>query len=141
MILYLGTTSLIKLYVEDEQTPVVRQWAANAEVIATCRVAYSEVIAALDKRHKKGDLSSAAYKRIYETFTTDWANIAVVDFNDLDSGQLIKKYGLNRLAAMHLSAALAIKTSGLEVTIAFSSTDVNLCRAAGIEGLKVLFLQ
>ena len=140
MILYLGTTSLIKLYVEDEQTLVVRQWAANAEVIATCRVAYSEVIAALDKRHKNGDLSSSVYTRISEAFTADWADIAVVDFNDLDSGRLIKKHGLNRLAAMHLSAAKIIQSSGEGVTVAFSSTDADLCRAAEIEGFKVLSL-
>ncbi|MBI5074379.1 MAG: type II toxin-antitoxin system VapC family toxin [Nitrospirae bacterium] len=138
MILYLGTTSLIKLYVEDEQTAIVRQWAANAEIIATCRVAYAEVVAALDKRHKNGDLASAAYKRIYEAFTTDWADIAVVDFNDLDSGQLIKKHRLNRLAAMHLSAVKIIQSAGPGVTVAFSSTDDALCRAAEIEGLKVL---
>lgn len=138
MILYLGTTSLIKLYVEDEQTTIVRQWAANAEIIATCRVAYSEVIAALDLRHKNGDLSSTAYSRIFEAFTTDWPDIAVVDFNDLDSGRLIKKHGLNRLAAMHLSAVKIIQSCGAGIKVAFSSTDEDLCRAAATEGLTVL---
>ena len=138
MILYLGTTTLIKLYVEDEQTKAVRQWVSDAEIIVTCRIAYSETIAALDMRHKNGDLSSSAYTRISEAFTADWADIAVVDFNDLDSGRLIKKHGLNRLAAMHLSAAKIIQSSGEGITVAFSSTDVELCRAAESEGLKVL---
>ncbi|MBA4372153.1 MAG: VapC toxin family PIN domain ribonuclease [Thermodesulfovibrio sp.] len=138
MILYLGTTSLIELYIEDRQTPIVHQWVNEAEIVATCRVAYTEVIAALDKRHKSGDLSSTAYNRVYEAFTSDWADIAVIDFNDFDSGQLIKKHGLNRLAAMHLSAAKIIQSSGDGVIVAFSSTDAELCRAAEIEGLKVL---
>ncbi len=112
----------------------MRQWVHDAEIVATCRVAYTEVVSALDKRHKRGDLSSTMYNRVYEAFTTDWPNIAALDFNDIDSGQFVKKYGLNRLAAMHLSAAKIIQNHAT----AFSSTDDYLCRAAAAEGLRVL---
>lgn len=138
MILYLGTSSLIKLYVEDAGSKTVRQWVREAEIVATCRIAYTEAIAALDMRFKKGDLSSKDYNHIFETFSSDWDTIAVVDFDDLDAGRLVKKYGLSRLDAMHLSAAKIIQTAGNNINVAFSSVSDRLCKAAEAEGLTVL---
>ena len=42
MIIYLDTSSLVKLYVEEAYSESVREWTAEAEVIATCRVAHPE---------------------------------------------------------------------------------------------------
>ena len=138
MILYLGTSCLIKLYIEDADSNTVRQWVNEAEIIATCRVAYTEAISALDIRFKKGDLSAKDYKRLFDAFTSDWNSIAVVDFDDLEAGRLIQKYGLNRMAAIHLSAAMKIQRAGNTHNVAFSSVDKLLCKAATSEGFKVL---
>ncbi len=138
MILYLGTSSLIKLYIEDADSKIVRQWVSEAEIVATCRVAYTETIAALDIRSKNGDLAAKDYKHLFDAFTSDWNTIAVVDFDELEAGRLVKKYGLNRMAAIHLSAALKIQRAGNASHMAFSSVDRGLCKAATAEGLKVL---
>lgn len=138
MILYLGTSSLIKLYVEEAGSKTVRQWLNEAEIVATCRIAYTEAIAALDMRFKKGDLPEKDYNRICEAFTRDWNNIAVVDFDELEAGRLVKKYGLSRLDAIHLSAARKILGADKMITMAFSSASEHLCKAAASEGLKVL---
>lgn len=138
MILYLGTSSLMKLYVEDAGSNTVRLWVSEAEIVATCRIAYTEAVAALDIRFKEGDLASKDYNRIYESFSSDWNNIAVVDFDDLDAGRLVKKYGLSRMDAIHLSAARKIHTAGNTIDMAFSSVSEHLCKAAETEGLRVL---
>jgi predicted nucleic acid-binding protein len=138
MILYLGTSSLIKLYVEDADSKTVRQWVSEAEIVATCRLAYTEAISALDMRFKKGDLSSKDYNRIFEAFTRDWKNLAVLDFDDLDAGRLLKKYGLSRMDAVHLSAARKVHAAADGIHMAFSSVSERLGKAAAAEGLRVL---
>jgi len=138
MILYLGTSCLIKLYVEDADSKTIRQWVSEAEIVATCRVAYTEAVSALDIRFKEGDLKAKDYERIYEAFSSDWSKFAVVDFDDLEAGRLVKKYGINRMAAIHLSAAKNIQRADNALHLAFSSVDDRLCNAAVSEGIKVL---
>ena len=140
MILYLGTSCLIKLYIEDAGSKTIRQWVGEAEIIATCRVAYTEAMSALAIRFNKGDLSEKDYNKLCEAFTRDWDHLSVVDFDDLEAGRLVKKYGLNRMAAIHLSAVKNIQRAGNTIKLAFSSIDDRLCKAAASEGLKVLSL-
>lgn len=140
MILYLGTSSLVKVYVEDTDSEKIRQWVRDAEIVATCRVAYTEIISALDVRLKKGDLQDTEYDRIYEALGNDWGKLAVVDFDDLDAGRLAKKHGLRRMDAIHLSAARMLRAAGNDISLAFSSVSSRLCSAAAEEGLRVLSL-
>ena len=66
MILYLGTSSLVKLYVEENYSHVIRDWVKEAEIVATCRLAYTEIISALSVRFKQNDLSKSDYDIIYD---------------------------------------------------------------------------
>lgn len=141
MILYLGTSSLVKLYVEEKYSDVVREWVKEAEIVATCRVTYTEIISALELRFKQNDLSKNEYEHIMKRFSQDWLNFAVIDFDDREAGLLVKKYGLKRFDAIHLSAARLIKKEHHDISLSFSSADENLCKAAAAEGLKVLSLE
>jgi hypothetical protein len=126
--------------VEEADSNIVRQWVREAEIVATSRVAYTEVVSALGLRAKEGDLKERDYDRIYKAFSSDWVKLAVVDFDDREAGRLVKKYGINRMAAIHLSAAMKIQRAGNAIDLAFSSSDERLCKAAAAEGLKVLIL-
>lgn len=138
MILYLGTSSLAKLYVEEKYSNVIREWVKQAEIVATCRVAYTEMISALEKRFKNNDLSEKDYEMVVKSFSEDWQNFAIVDFDEKESGLFVKKYGLKRFAAIHLSAAKLIQKEHKDISVAFSSVDEELCGAAAVEGLQVL---
>lgn len=148
MILYLGSSSLIKLYIEEPYSNVIADMVKVAEIVATCRVAYTEVMSALDIRLRKGDLSKANYDKVLERFNEDWQNFAKVDFDDYEAGKLIGKYGLTRFGALHLSAAKLIYNQSITseemienhsaLVFFFSSVDKDLCKAATVEGLKVL---
>ena len=59
MILYLDTSALVKLYVEEAHTDDVRGWVDEAEIVATCRVAYPEAVSALNRRMRAGDTSES----------------------------------------------------------------------------------
>lgn len=138
MILYLGTSSLVMLYLEEKYSDMVREWAGEAEIVATCRLAYTEMISALDKRFREKDLTKKDYELIIDGFSRDWVHFASVDFDEFEAGRLVKKYGLRRFDAIHLSAAMTIKNIRKDVSIRFSSLDEKLCRAAASEGLRVL---
>jgi predicted nucleic acid-binding protein len=44
LILYLDTSSLVKLYIQEAYSHTVREWVEEAEIIAACRVAFPETI-------------------------------------------------------------------------------------------------
>jgi predicted nucleic acid-binding protein len=138
MILYLGTSSLAKLYIEEKNSDKVRDWVKEAEIVATCRVAYTEMVSALELKVKQNDLSKSDYDHIMKRFSQDWLNFATVDFDEREAGGLVKKYGLTRFAAIHLSAAKLMKKEHHDISVSFSSVDEKLCKAASTEGLKVL---
>ncbi|MEW6117474.1 MAG: type II toxin-antitoxin system VapC family toxin [Nitrospirota bacterium] len=140
MILYLGTSSLVKLYVQEPYSDLVKEWVQEAEIVATCRVAYTEIIAALDIRFNSRDLTKSDYDLLVKEISRDWTNFAIVDFNEVEAAQLVKKYGLRRFDAIHLSAAKLIKKAHKDISVAFSSAEENLCKAAAAEGLRVLRL-
>ena len=140
MILYLGTSSLAKLYVEEKYSDRVRNWVKEAEIVATCRVAYTEMVSALELKVKQNDLPKSDYDHIMKRFAQDWLNLAIVDFDEREAGGFVKKYGVNRFAAIHLSAAKLIKKEYHDTSVSFSSVDENLCNAAEAERFKVLKL-
>jgi predicted nucleic acid-binding protein len=138
MILYLGTSSLAKLYVDEKYSDVVREWIKEVEIIVTCRIAYTEMVSALELRLQQNDLSKHDYDRIIKRFSRDWLSIATVDFDEREAGLFVKKYGLKRFDAIHLSSAKLLKKKLKDVSLLFSSIDEKLCKAAAEEGLKVL---
>ena len=137
MIIYFDTSSLVKLYVEETHAALVREWVEEAELVASCCVAYPETISALDRRFNVGDFSKHDYELLIGAFSKDWLNFVVLDFDEIESGRLVRKYGLRGFDAVHLSSAKMIKRDA-SVALFFSSFDEKLNKAAIAEGLEVL---
>ena len=138
MILYLDTSSLVKLYVTEAHSGLVKAWAEEAEIIATCRVAYPETMSALSRRFKTGDLGKRDYDMLVKAFSGEWTRFAVIDFDELAAGRLAAAYGLRGFDAVHLSAAGLLRSSGNAPVVAFSSFDEKLNSAAAAEKFTVL---
>lgn len=138
MILYLDTSSIVKLYIEETGTDAVRRWAEEAEVLAACRVAYPELISALNRRFRNGDMSRKEFRLLADGFSKEWADFAVIDFDEMEAGRLAEKYGLRGFDAIHLSALKLLKIRDNNIDLAFSSFDKELNRAATSEGFMVL---
>ena len=152
MILYLGTSSIAKLYVQEPGSDMLRIWTREAEIVATSRIAYTEMMSALDRRRKAHDLSPGDYDRIAKRFSSDWAHFVKVDFDDFEAGKMVRKYGLKRFGAIHLSAAKLLREEARrvipalrtvyheqkDIALFFSSGDRALCSAASSEGLIIL---
>ena len=67
MILYLGTSSLIKLYLDEEHSDSVQAWCEEAEILTTSKIALPEAMSALARRHCEGDLEAPAFEEIHDT--------------------------------------------------------------------------
>jgi predicted nucleic acid-binding protein len=59
VILYLDTSALVKIYVEETKSTVVRENVQHAEGLATSRIAYAEARAAFARRRRGQGLSRA----------------------------------------------------------------------------------
>jgi len=137
VILYLDTSSLVKLYIEEEFSDSVRAWVETAEVVGTSRVAYTEAMAAFVRRLREKDLSQSGFDRICKALTVQWPQFAVMDVDEMAAGNLAVKHGLRGFDAIHLSAALMMQKRASEIIVAFSSFDARLNAAAASEKLQI----
>ncbi len=138
MILYLDTSSLVKLYVQEAHTSLVKKWAEEAEIVATCRIAYPETMSAIRRRFRQGDLSEKEYDLLVTKFSKEWGLFASIDFDEFEAGRLVSLYGLRGFEAVHLSAAKLLKTNQNDISLSFSSFDEKLNDAASTEGFTIL---
>jgi len=138
VILYLDTSSLVKLYVAEAHSDLVRRWTEEAEIVATCRVAYPEMISALHRRYRAGDLERKDYERLLAAFAGEWRRFAAMDFDEIAAGHLAAIHGLRGFDAVHLSACKLLQSAEDALAVAFSSFDEKLNSAAAAEHLTVL---
>jgi uncharacterized protein len=138
MIVYFDTSSLVKLYVQEAHTALVKKWVKEAEIVATCRIAYPETMSAIGRRFRQGDLTEKQYDSLIAKFSSEWGRFAALDFDELEAGRLVNLYGLRGFDAVHLSAAMLLKSNQDKVSLLFSSFDEKLNDAASTEGFKIL---
>jgi predicted nucleic acid-binding protein len=139
MIVYLDTSSLVKLYVEEDGSDEVRQLLSDAEAVATSGVAYPEARAAFARLRRERHLSPAAHRRIKAALDADWPRYVVVHVSDavcLRAGGLAERLALRGFDAVHLASYLALVESA-DVDLTFSSFDRSLSRAATREVRRI----
>jgi predicted nucleic acid-binding protein len=131
--LYLDTSSLVKLYVEEVGSQDVRDLVAEAAVVTTSVVAYPEVRAALARLRRSGDLSPtklAPAKRDFEAQWPAFLTLAVTAALGREAGELAEQYALRGFDALHLASFAEIaRRAGIKDT-RFSSFDDRLNKAA-----------
>lgn len=137
MILYLDTSAVVKLYVEEQGTATVVARVGDAEAVATVRVAYAEARAALARHRREGGLTPVGLRQAVRELDREWGMYNVVDVNDplvRRAGALAERHALRGYDAVHLAGALDLRAAGGEVE--FLSFDARLNRAARRERLS-----
>lgn len=140
MILYLDTSALVKLYVDEEGAPQIRQGVRDAEVAATCEIAYVELRAALARRHRDGSLRPTEYRRAVRDLHADWPRFFLVTVGSTlvrDAGEISERYRLRAYDAVHLASSLAVQTQTKEA-VTFACWDQTLMEAAVRAGLQLI---
>ncbi len=112
MITYLDTSALIKLYIKEEGTEIIRKAIESADLVATSKVAYVEARAVLSRLRQEKMIKEKDYKLIKKSLQQDWNKYLVVELTDkvIDlGGDLTEKYNLRGFDAIHLASALILK--------------------------------
>lgn len=134
MILYLDTSSLLKLYLDEPGTKAVQSRLDRADVVATSIIAYPEAHAALARRHREGSLTRHEFKAVLEKFRDTWYRFLAVILSTpvyVRAGNLAITYGLRGMDGIHLASCVQLLEDGDRVE--FLSHDLKLTRAAAKE--------
>ena len=140
MILYLHTSSLLKLYVEETGSDEVEGSAREAASVASSLVAYAEARAALARAHRDRRLTTRTYRTLVRTFEDQWPSYTAVGVAESIvrlAGNLAEKHALRGFDAIHLASAMALRDN-LQEPVAFSAADEALMAAAKAEGLSTV---
>ncbi len=137
--LYLDTSALIKLYVEEAGADRVEGAVERAEIVATSVVAYAEARAALARRHRENDFTASEYQGIVSELDASWQGyerLGVTEGLAREAGELAEEHALRGFDAVHLASALRLAQRF--PSSSFLAFDERLTAAAERTWLSVL---
>lgn len=140
MRLYLDTSALLKLYVEEDDSDFVEGAVQDAETTVTSIMTYVETRAAFSRRRRDGSLTLADYHRVVREFEREWERYFVIPVTDSlikSAGKLAETHGLRGYDALHLASADYFREKTNEPVI-FGCWDSRLEAAARRQGLQLL---
>jgi predicted nucleic acid-binding protein len=139
MMLYLDTSALVKLYVDEPMSTELLAAVEEVEAMATSLFAYAETRAAFARARREARLSASGYRHIVDAFVEDWTRYVTVEVTDRivkAAGDLAAARALRGFDALHLASALSLRdrvSSGLT----FLAFDRALTVAAKREALRI----
>lgn len=142
MILYLDTSALVKLFVDEPGSDLVRRNVGEASSVTTHLIAYAEMRAAFAKILRMGRVGRDALAPVLAAFEQAWTRmdrIGVTEMLVRRAGGLAQRYDLRGYDSVHLAAALSVRDLvGLGVDTRFVAFDKRLSDAAVEQGLALI---
>jgi len=138
MILYMETSNLVKLYVHELGSEMIKEQVQEVETLATSVVTYAESRAAFARKWREKELGYKDHNKIKAGLLRDWGRYYVIGIFDetvMLAGDLAEKHALRGFDALHLASAVLLSRA-VAAPIAFSSSDLKLRQAAAKEGLS-----
>lgn len=138
MIVYLDTSALLKLYVDEAGSDETWQ-AVGEHELSTCRIAWVEAFAALARREREAPAAGPTWKEARRRLAQDWPALHIVDVTQSlaeKAGDLAEAFALRAYGALHLAAAQALHVA-LREGVSFACFDRRLNRAAQLLGLML----
>ncbi|MEP7008810.1 MAG: type II toxin-antitoxin system VapC family toxin [Acidobacteriota bacterium] len=136
MIVFVDTSVLVKLYVEERGSEQMRALTAPGEPMAASHLAFAEMHATFARRRREGLLHPDEFEELVVRWAEDWQGFTQVPIGAevlaLVPG-LCENHPLRGADALHLASALLLQENGLDVT--FACSDRLLLAAANSERL------
>ena len=137
MVIYLDTSALIKLYVEEADRDLVAAAVVSARIVAST-VTYAEARSGLARRTREGDLTGPEHRDIVAKLDEDWRTFDRLEVSNLvayHAGRLAEGFALRGFDAIHLASALHLADRFDELR--FLAFDRRLVDAASEAGLTI----
>lgn len=131
MVIYLDTSALLKLYIEEEGQVLVEEAVAVATRVATSTVAYAEARAGLARRLREGDFTIGQHRDTILRLNEDWKTYSLLPVSNAvayHAGDLAEWYALRGYDAIHLASAVRLVETAENAH--FLAFDIRLADAA-----------
>ena len=140
---YLDTSALIKLYIEEEGTEriagIVEETDDGRPIILY--LTPIEARSAIRRREREGDIAAADAERVLRQIEDDCSTLFLTQPLSPpvmeEAARLIDRYPLRAYDALQLAGCLVVR-DGMPGPITFVCADARLCEAANGEGLTTL---
>jgi predicted nucleic acid-binding protein len=137
MILYCDTSALLKLYIVEPDSDIVKAKIAEAEAVAVCRIACAEAHAALSRRAREVPEDTPAIEHAKQALAADWPHYVVMEVDqalveragDYADTFALRGYDSVQLAAAHQASQIA------QTSVCFACFDARLNKAAKVLGM------
>src|SRR6266700_5140629 len=124
MTLYLDTSSLIKLFVEEPGGDAVRQDLREASAVATSLLTYAEARATLARLRRSDSITPDGFRLAKRDLEADWSKYLVVE-PTLElcraAGDLAERYQLRGCDSIQLATFLEVARQDAQSETRFSS--------------------
>jgi predicted nucleic acid-binding protein len=109
VIYYLDTSALVKRYYVEKGSVWMHSLFQPENVLATSKVAYAELLAALARKRREKDITETNFTHAIENFQQEWREFVIAEvtesvFTDLLS--LVKRHPLRGFDAIHLCTVI-----------------------------------
>ena len=132
MTVYLDSSDLVKVYVDENGSEEIRQLIGEAEAVVTSAISYAEVRATFGRRRRELLISPAQSAAVVTQLDQDWARLASIPVTDelaRAAGRLADRLGVRGCDAIQL-ASFEMLASRSDDELRFSSSDERLVKAA-----------
>lgn len=133
MNLYLDTSALVKVYLEDEPgAEIVAGATREATLVGTAMVSRAEAEAALAKAIRTDTLTREEATAARDDFRSDWSDLVRIETTEslvTRASRLAWEFDLRGYDALQLASALVWR-EGLGETVRFAAFDLQLWKAA-----------
>ena len=139
MILYADSSSLAKLYIEEEGSAETKEATRRAERVVSSLVAYAELRAALARARSNTRITEDGFQLARARLDADWRAVLVIDVSNMiveRAGDLADRYLIRGFDAIHLASVWQVRELN-EGEVRFSTADRRLRAAAVAEGFSV----
>lgn len=141
MIVYLDTSALVKLYVDEAYSKQVEQVAGKAEAVASHVLAFVEAHAAFARLFREEAMTENEFVALKSGFVSDWPNYFRIGSspNIVErAANLAEAFALRAYDSVHLASAVYLQDS-LKKKIQFGCFDRKLNQAARALGMQIVF--
>jgi len=135
--IYIDSSALVKRYVAEPGSESIDRLLAEHPYAATSRLAYPEILSALNRKRILGEFSSRVFGDLLKAFESDWGKLFVLELDDSllpTIRQTIRKHSIRGADAVHLASAMWLRST-LKEDVIFACSDRKLLDAARGERL------